>query len=152
MYDINYRRKRVREEISEGADADDTEDHSLFRFKNYWPVADPADNDSSTRYNVMWYDYPFLPQSHILSCDDEIFYEPEIPDDLSTVQRYSRADFWNLSPWIGPPLVWALVTALVLKSDRTQRLGSTNVRLHAISYRTGHFAGQIHRLSARARP
>ena len=108
MYDINYRRKRVREEISEGADADDTEDHSLFRFKNYWPVADPADNDSSTRYNVMWYDYPFLPQSHILSCDDEIFYEPAIPDDLSTVQAYSRADFWNLSPWIGPPLVWGI--------------------------------------------
>ena len=70
----------------------------------YLDVEDPAGLPIWTRHVPKWTDYPFLPSS--VSCSDPVRYTDNIPDDLTSVFPYTRADFWNLVSWLGPPITW----------------------------------------------
>ena len=41
-----------------------------------------------------------------MTCADAVKYEEDLPSDLTAISIYTRADFVNLAPWVGPPIVW----------------------------------------------
>ena len=97
-------RKRVREED----DADSVIEKAPHFADNGWPYW-PAEHATSgswppTQAYLRWQEYPFLPR--LVPCAGIVQYTDNIPTDLTTVQSYTRGDFWNLLPWVGPPVMW----------------------------------------------
>ena len=91
-----------------GRESNDDEDTHA-KFPHYadkgWPYCqDTASENSWTRYQLRWQDYPYTP--NLVSCGEVVRYGDNIPSDLASITPYIRADFWNLAPWVGPPMVW----------------------------------------------
>ena len=101
----------------------------------YWPVqvhSPDAQNPKRNRSRFQWLqwdinplrwnEYPFRP--HVLGCDVSLEYAGEMPRtypsaSLYRVPPYTRADFWNLLPWVGPPLVWGqgIISGMQVRQD-----------------------------------
>ena len=66
---------------------------------------------------LTWDEFPFRPS--VRSCTERLQYDTEVPQDALQVLSYTRADFWNLLPWVGRKLLWGqgLASGIDVRQD-----------------------------------
>ena len=104
---INKKRRRGKDELAppDGDEKGPADDRPR---APYWPVDSNALGGTRTMswedYPLKWEEFPHLP--HVMTCTSRALYSLEVPQDALHVFSYTRADFWNLLPWVGRKLVW----------------------------------------------
>ena len=99
LHDTNLFRKRRRVPDTQEIDSPDEKGSACARPRQpYWPV------QGRSSCPIRWDEFPFRPS--VFGCEVQLEYDFRMEDYGTEVVPYTRADYWNLLPWVGPPLLW----------------------------------------------
>ena len=122
MHTIALRRKRRRgtDELAP-PEGDEKGPEDVFPRPPFWPVDVSTVEDNRTLlwevHPLTWDEFPFRPS--VWGCTQRLQWDTEMPQDTLQVLSYTRADFWNLLPWVGRQLIWGqgLASGIDVRQD-----------------------------------
>ena len=102
-------------------EGDEKGPEDVFPRPPFWPVDVSTVEDNRTLlwevHPLTWDEFPFRPS--VWGCTQRLQWDTEMPQDTLQVLSYTRADFWNLLPWVGRQLIWGqgLASGIDVRQD-----------------------------------